>query len=62
MKMLECPEDGFSAKGENEKEVMDKMWDHVKMSHPDDFQKMMSMGKDGRDKFMSDHKVMIKEI
>jgi predicted small metal-binding protein len=62
MKMLACPEDGFSAKGEDEKEVMDKMWDHLKMSHPDDYQKMMSLDENGRDKFMTEHKVMITDV
>lgn len=53
MKQLSCADMGdsrcsFVAKGENEKEVMNKMMNHIKMDHPaqatmpeDDMMKMM---------------------
>jgi len=53
MKTLTCDFCGdFVSEGESNKEVMDKMWEHIKKAHPDMKAKMKSMSKDEQKEMM----------
>lgn len=48
-------------KGNDNKEVMDKAWEHMKKDHPEEVEKIMKMPKEEQDKMMMEAEKKIHE-
>ena len=58
MKTMKC-DCGYVIKGITEKEVMDKMWEHMKRVHSDQIGETMKMSKEEKNKIMDEEKKKI---
>lgn len=63
MKSLTCKYcSNHTETGETEKEVMDKMWEHIKTQHKEEADKSMAMPQEEQDKMMEESKSRITTI
>ena len=61
MKKFTCEDDGFVAMGETEKEVMDKLWEHMKTEHPEQLAEMMKKSPAEKEKMMEETRMAIED-
>lgn len=57
-----CTNHTHTETGETEKEVMDKMWEHIKKDHKEESDKSMAMPKEDQDKITEESKARITDI
>lgn len=54
-----CTAHSHTETGETEKEVMDKIWEHIKTDHKEEAEKSMAMTQEEQDKMMEESKARI---